>query len=142
MNDNQLKIRLNKIKENEYIYISLWFGGRKPGYDGYIISLNNNEIYKFESISDIDGINNSKAKIEMIALLSDKIKGKILNYINNENLFYFDKIDNPIFDRGTTIEIFMNNKKCVIENADKISSNGKYNTYDELLEIIESSIAR
>lgn len=141
MNDSQLKERLNEIKEKEYIYISLWFGGRKPGYEGYIISLDNNEIYKFESISDISDINNSSAKIEMIALLPYPIKEKLLNYINDGKLFYFDKIDNLIFDRGTTIEIFMNNNKCVIKNADKLSSNGIYNIYDELLEIIESSIS-
>jgi len=141
MNDSQLKERLNNIKEKEYIYVSLWFGGRKPGYDGYIISLDNNEIYKFESVSDINDINNSNAKIEMVASLSYPIKEKLLNYINDGKLFYFDKVDNPIFDRGTTIEIFPNNNKCIIKNADKISSNGIYNIYDELLEIIESSIS-
>ena len=138
INDEQLKAQLEKLKQGDYIYLSNWYSGKnKAGYNGYLVDLNSNSIYEFESTGVFDETYKSEAHIKKTNSFSYNSKTNLIEYIKNEKLFYFDGIEKLVFDMGTNIEVSIGNIKSKISNADSMCSNGKFSVYDNLKAIIE-----
>jgi hypothetical protein len=154
MNNEQLHAELKALEKNEYICISSWGAGRKGfGLDGYFIDLNNNLIFKFSSsqtynftyenvdtnVNNYELVDDSAILNELGKFLYDDIK-KLIDYVNNEQIFKTNYAGMSVLDGGTTVKIRTGSIDCKLDNLDRMHSGGKFDIYDKIYEIVKAII--
>lgn len=115
----QLEEQLKSLRIGDFIELSSWYGEGGYGYNGYLISLKDNIIYKYYYIYD-HNYNNPKEKFDIknVAFLSDGNKEFIINFIRNNIEFNDNNYkDELVFDGGTTIQVSIDNFRKEINNA-------------------------
>jgi len=139
INDEELKEKLKKLENENYLELLTWFGGRaESGYNGYLIDFNNYKIYCFGSIGLFNGQLKTHAIIKEITNISEQQKNDILMIIKDERLLEHVKQDRLVMDAGSTINISFDGKKSIIHNAESKYTNGQINSFDLLKNYIES----
>ncbi len=141
MNDDELKKELEKLKKGNFLYLSEWSAGNGKGsYSGYLVCFTDKSLYEFESIGTFNTTFETHANINKLLTISDESEDKLVDFIKNEKLFYFDKVEKLVMDYGTTVEVSMNNIHSEVINADSMCSQGRFFIYNHLLEIIKDII--
>ena len=114
----ELTNKIETIKKNNYFSISTWFGKNEIGIETKIVDLNDGYYYE---ISTRKG--NATEKYENIHRI-DLIKAPLVlefkECIMGNNIFKNQYSNNLILDRGTTVEVFLNNEKKSIKNEEEL----------------------
>lgn len=143
LSEQELKNEINNEKTGNYILLSSWYGGRTPGYNGIIVNLDTQDVKEYSSSAIFEnGKVVSKNEINKIGKLDEQGKIKIREYIKSDNIFQFNKVENLVFDAGTSIEIKFDNIVSNLINCDERYTSNRVKYYDILLDIIKNHISK
>lgn len=134
-NNNQMtqfEEQLKSLRIGDFIELSSWYGEGGYGYNGYLISLKDNIIYKYYYIFDRNNNPKEQCDIKKISFLSDSNRAFLINFIKNSVEFNDENYkENMVIDRGTTMRVSIGDFRKEINNA---------NIFNEIIDIFTKSI--
>lgn len=141
--EQELKKIISEEKKGNYIELSEWYGGKRTGYNGIIVNLDTLEVKEyFSSATFENGKIISNNEINEIGKFNEQGRKLVEEYITNDNIFQFNRVENQVLDAGTRVEIKLDNIACELINCDKTYASNKQKYYDILLNIVKSNISK
>lgn len=113
-----------KLKNNDYISISEWYGKKEIVIEEKIVSLKNGAIYQLSTRKGNDDESKNYSRIDKICILHSSLISELRKYIVDEEKLLEIKLDNPlVLDKGTTIKAKIGEKEINIKNQDILYQN-------------------
>ena len=108
-----------KLRNNDYVSISEWYGKKEIVIEEKIVSLKNGAIYQLSTRKGSDDETKNYSRINKICTLHPSLNSELKKYIVDDKKILEIKLDNSlVLDKGTTIEVKIGEKEVNIINQD------------------------
>lgn len=114
----QLTNKIETIKKNNYFLISNWFGKNEVGIETKVIDLKTGYYYEISTRKG-NSINNYEY-INRFVHIKNSLVLDFIKYIEENRIFTNKYFEEVVLDRGTNIEISLNNDSVSIKNEKQL----------------------